>query len=299
MAGNPRMTVFFSLGKAEWTETHWLPQSNTLQDAVPLALTFAKQRSKLLGTNTKMSKIRLSFDGIFRDSLLVGQDNIPSNPQGLAVVAAGGAQVQKAEDLVSDIPNVCVIVRAEAGELRRKTIYLGGNPDALAGGNWPDTDINPGLAWWGKAFSEFSKSVINLGCGYIGRKVQPKITQVIKFQGDATPPLMYGALVGNGSLGGAPTVGTYMQLRGFSVKAGAQKINGRYQLAEVSVVGNDQLFMLRNSLNIDPSAVVKWGTIEIVESEFLAYSALLPQYIHTRKRGGRTGLPLGRRKIKK
>lgn len=291
--------MFFSLGRQAWTETHWHSQTNTLAAAVDDTTTLATTRVGLLGKQSVLTGIRLSFDGVYRDSLLIDPAAIPVPKGQLAISAPANPQAPAVDTLSSDTPNVDIVIRMEGGERRRRTCYLGGNPDAVVTGPFLPKGIDPSVAWWSKNLVKWQAIMTSGVWGFMARNIDPPVGVVKGFQGNAVPPTMMGIIVGNGTMGPVP-FNPQIQLRNFQVQPGAPKINGKYWVSgDPTAIDGNQLWMLLDSLNLVENNVVKAGTAEFVQWTWQKYTSADVEYAHTRKRGGRSGLPLGRVKRRK
>lgn len=289
-----RVTMLMSVGRFSWSESHWTNKYanlNTAEDEVERRLLPA--RSKLFGRQTSFIGYRVNTQGSLRDAQLIRPDVMPTSP----FLLTGAADA----DGSTDIEDVAVICRAFSGTNRAKNFYIRGCPDVAEGNAFGPKKLDGQNAAFVAAKDQYFAYLSAGGWGFWGRKLlvvpQPSIGIVT----DAAPPTKYGVKLAAQIAG--VVVGDKIQLRGFKVRKGAPKVNGIYQVSDpaASFAGNPATYFLNNSLGIDPTAITGQGTVEPVQYEFLQYTkdAISVSYVKRHATGGRTALPLGRRKSRK
>lgn len=124
MAAKPiRVTWFYSSVESEvpvgWSETLWY---RTPQDEYAAAITagieLAKKRLPSLGGGYKIAYMRVSKEGIYRDSQIEQLDMKSPNPSKLTA------------DNIGDFAYAVLLVRMQSGALHRRSMYISGLADS-------------------------------------------------------------------------------------------------------------------------------------------------------------------------
>lgn len=291
---NIRVTTFFSAGFYAWTESWWLQNYATLAGAQQAATSAANLRAAMLGYGAQIDSIRLTTDQKTRQVFVLPVGTYATT--GLGSTAAAGLGT-------SDEPYSSVLVRFNSTEGFPKDTYVSGFPDGVVtvGSGVPPV-VGVGPAWL-LAFNAWVDRLKQ--SAYCWRSVQRGIgfglsAPVQQFTVNALPPGEIGAIVlaGNANFLAGETV----QLSGFSriLGRGARQINGRWSISSVesSTTPVGTIYYLRGSAGVDLSQVTRFGSITQVEYTYRAVSSAAIRGATHRKRGVRSGRPLGRSKIR-
>jgi len=124
MANEVRVNFLFESVEAVrvvgWSETLWLQATYAnLLDGLPDAEALAQARANLLGPGYQLRFVRLSKEGVFRDSRL-SELNLP-----------GKTLSRAPENDRGDFASSAVLLRMEASDLYRRSMYLSGAPDFI------------------------------------------------------------------------------------------------------------------------------------------------------------------------
>jgi hypothetical protein len=165
-----KCTLFFesldAIRAVGWTETHWLiPPFINLKTALSgPADSLAKKRAACLGAGYRISYIRVSKEGVFRDSQV-------SNPN-YSSQAANKIQPPGEGDFAQSV----LYVRMEGNVFTRKTLFFSGVDDSLQVINSDITDpvFKRSFNAW-VAECKLNWGFLGLLRGPNGRPVAPKI----------------------------------------------------------------------------------------------------------------------------
>lgn len=289
-----RVTMIMGVGRFAWSESHWTNKFETVQAAIPeVTGRLMDRRARLFGKETAFIGVRINTQGTLRDSKLLRPDDAPRSP----FLDSAHAD----EDGDTDVEDVAIICRGYSGTNRARNFFLRGCPDVAEGNAFQPKKLDPQNANFLKELNFYFGYLTANSWGFWGRVVGLVPKPATAFIADAAPPTKYGVKLSAAIT--APAVGDKIQLRGFKVRPGANKINGQYQVADpaAAFAADPPVYYLQNSLGIDPSSVVKWGTAEPTTMGYLPYSdgGITVSYVKRRATGGRSVLPLGRRKIRK
>lgn len=297
-ASGCRVTFFFSDDVYGFSETHNYLAASQISAAINPAKALLKKRLKICGFGVTPVGVRLSMEGVFRDSQVLSADDLA----GLAP-ATGTYQDSNgvAQPNDSDQPKACVRVRAESGTLHRKSIFLAGVPDVIIREN-PRGPAVAQIPQWEKDFKLYVKELLN-GWGFVARSAENG--NLTRRQVTAVQTQVGTALIGlsTPSVGQAYTVGQKVQVRNFTRKNVAYaSINGTWQVDSVvadSPVAGFTTYYLRNSSLVAASTILNMGTIQLVDYSTWAYDDVQLQGQTTRKRGNRFLAGPGRRSVRK
>lgn len=137
-----KINLFFSLGKAGWSET-WYTRRANIDVALRDARGLAQARAALLASDVNFDSVRVSDEAIFGDS-----DVIP-NPTSTRFNGS----------TPSDEPYNAALCRIQATSVYRRQLYLRGVPVGVAKPNSPADNLRRGL--WLLAVQNFAKQVID------------------------------------------------------------------------------------------------------------------------------------------
>jgi hypothetical protein len=116
MAINAKVTFIFNDGRAGWSETWYLAAIADLATAARRAVTLAESRRELLARGVSLEYVRTSDEDVLGDSLV-------------AITRGDVAGGTVAGGLSPDTPYNAILVRAQAGALYRRQVWLRGVPD--------------------------------------------------------------------------------------------------------------------------------------------------------------------------
>lgn len=290
-----RVTFVFEVGRHGPTETHVL-NVGEVADAIEPAMTLAKARRKIMGAGTRFFAVRLSKEGVFRDSRVFSLEQIAMiNSVSLALTGSNAGITDNSTDQAA----ACLNVRLEASDLSRKTLFLAGVPDAVLRQN-PESPPDQIPAPWLGAFDAWANVLNTAAWGFTGRSITA---------GEGIVPRQ---VVGSATEVGtnnvqliittpAPqfTIAQQVQLRGFKMlnKAytPAQGIFAVGNVEQDAPIAGQTRLTLRSSSAIDVATIKDFGTVEKVDYQFRKYVRVQMQRQTTRKRGNRTLSGPGRR----
>jgi len=267
MADTTRVTLVFSASGFDWTETHWYMASGDILTAVPETNKLIDARAKLLGSNAAIIEARLSNDDVERDSHVIVPVNGPRYGPSI-----------KLADNECDLPWNSLLFRAEAGVLRRKSIYVAGYPDVLSQG-----DRTPAIKTPSQFKTDMEKWIALLTSakwGFRVRRLDPaepafKITNVLLDVANDH--------IGFESAQNTIAVGDIFQVTGTKVTALSEKVNHKYQCSKVAA----GVTYSRTPYAAIPD-VVKMGKIQKVSYTYAAYSDVILERLTERKRSTRS-----------
>jgi hypothetical protein len=293
-----RATFFFEDDQFGISETHDYQTGGALDTAVAPAIALLKKRMKLMGFGVTIVGVRLSKEGVFRDSLVLD----PTDWAGIAPPAfnySGPAGNAGTND--PDQAKACVLVRAESSSLHRKSIYLSGIPDIIIRED-PRGPALTQVPQWLSDFNAYANELIVQPWGFIGRSdpagalAQFPIAGIVTQAGTG----LIGIVVANALI-------TYPVLQFVAIHGSTRthpayaSLNGRWQIGSAEAgpgVGFTTYFLL-NSQNVAAPTVINRGTVQAVDFSFLKYTRAQIIGQTTRKRGNRFLAPPGRRTIRR
>jgi len=175
MAGEVRATLIFkdvtAVRHVGWTETFWLRSTGgdllaALVDAKGMALF----RAALLGPGYMIETVRVSKEGIFRDSR-IEQTNY-----------TGKLLPMAPENEVGDFASSAVLIRMEADDKNRRQMWLSGAPDSLQ-----SIDKNIADPAWMQKFNRWSGE-ITANWAYFGLTKNPATNKAPAKEVNPDPP---------------------------------------------------------------------------------------------------------------
>lgn len=285
MPNMPRATMFFSDGKYGWSESHYDPvDGDSLQVVLTKAIELATARSLLLGAGPTLDYIRVSYDSVWRDSLVapgIQPYGPPPNYYNKKFPPPDGN---------SDVAYSVFQAMGLSGTLFRKPIYLSGVPDVVI----TDPQSNPINPDWRKAFNAYRAILIaTWGFKVIDRDPTsnpPKTIQAISY---ANPPGLTTLNVpGHGLL-----TGDKVRVYGVKQAPNTNKLNGVWFVTVPVVGGNPDVnnIQLNGYGTLDP----KWLGGGQIQKQIYAVKPYTDVFIKRethRKRGRPFDSPRGRLK---
>lgn len=305
-----KTTFFFDFAKSGWSETHYYMAGNVINvKAQQDAYAFAQKRAAILGgpvivngTNVGqplLNWIRMSLDGVFRDSELVTNDQTDIS----ALALTGGPWTSTNSGGV--YRNLSLRCRGQTTDLTKRAIlYLGGLPDAVFTG---DTSYSFSLPLgFQTAWTQFQNAITNGQWGFRAANNSPPV-QVGSVTVEAVAPSrlqlnMTGGFttIGPPPVPVTPVVGSAIQLRNFTaINRAFKPLNGIFYIAAYSAnggAGGLPLITLAGTENRDPTLIFKIGTAELVGKAPVPYTDFFALGPSSRKRGLGLGSPVGRRR---
>jgi hypothetical protein len=293
-----RVTMFMADDVFGISETHDYNTSGDLTTVVQPAINLLKARMKLMGFGVSIVGVRLSKEGVYRDSLVLDPSQWAGIPPGQFNYSGPSGNAGTNDP---DQAKACVLVRAESGTLHRKSIFLAGIPDIII----REDPRGPALVQvpqWLTDFNTYAQLLITGPWGFIGRS-------------DPTGTLAQFPISGVLTQAGTNLVGivvstaliTYNQLDFIVIHNSTRtnkayaSLNGRWQIGEVDAgpgAGFNTYYLLNSQLVPVPT-IINRGTVQKLDYSFLKYSNLQVIGQTTRKRGNRFLAPPGRRTIRK
>lgn len=300
-------TMFFRHDLYGWSESHVWADDGTasLSEVLAEAISaggLCDKRSSLLGEGAEFLAVRVSKDGVWRDSLIEEAINNPtlSNRTDNSVVSAGFA---------ADAPYSVTSVRVEMGEQYRGIIYLSGMPAALQ----PDPPLARYPAPWGTAWQGYinylsnqSRSSTKWGTFVTGKPTVgfpaasvtpvPAVADFTYNAGGSSLVLKLGAALIN------PLVGSRIRLLGVKALTGidgkptadGRKWNGRFIVTAVTSPTNITI-KCKDTISTALPALDWSGATVFLPSRFaLPYTNVFWDGQTHRKRGQVFGGPHGR-----
>jgi hypothetical protein len=290
-----KITMFIKTPTKVITESHWFNDYTQSDDQVLYNwitafatgtgsnASLCTWRGFLLPQNTAIYEVRCSRETIRGDSA------VSTFPTGTANSLGG----------FESTGNVCMDIRLESGTLSRKTLYLGALPGAIVSN---DGYVPSGVAGWSTALTNYLTGLAG------GIEVETRVNSIWGYLGQDTtqlPWLISGIVCASTSGGTTITVTTFPN-HGYSpgdvvlisgVKNTSQifPFNQRWKIVSVPTANSFTLPLLSN-VTQPGASFGPYGEVRRLRHVFLPYNNAILGQIRTRKRGGRTGLPLGRSK---
>lgn len=298
MPHNPRATFFFSDGAYSWTETYYmlgayddlsLPEANAkkLADLRTMMLPSYSGDFMAAGGGPSLDELRVSFDDVWRDS------RIRVDTRRGAPGAKYNKELEEESLERPEVPYSTVLVRLEAGDKYRRPLYMSAVPQRIirdpAG---PQTRADPA---WHKAWVNFEKELVKAD-GVWGFKVALKngdgvvekpIQNVVYAGNTATVQCQGHGLPATDVDGNPPTC----IIRGVVNSPRQKGCNGR----RLYTIVNGNTFTVQfDPVGNDPVTYVKGGLVRLLKYEVRKITAIDAVGQTHRKRGVRSGRPLGR-----
>lgn len=279
-----RVLFWMRGGTKSFTETHWLASPSTsLVDALTAANKLAKYRGPLLNSQTTIRRLRASHENVYKDSQNLDYDKITQGNQIPGTDAANTG-------------NDCLRLLATSDDFNRKSIYLGGIPDAvIKAESWDKS----GIAGYDTAMEAYIDALVRpaktgLQWGFLGLNRDPLVCPRVEI---LTVVFTGGSPVFTVTCKDAHRANTNDIVR-ISLVPGADvnhPVNQLWMITKVS----DTVFTCEMEFSAPAAATLKGGHAMRQSKKFLQYTAIDVAEATTRQRGARTFLPLGRRKIKR
>jgi hypothetical protein len=170
-----RATFFLEDGAYAWTETHYVIGSPpNLTEPLKIARTLADARTMLLptysgdmgpGGGPQMTELRVSFDDVWRDSLI--DPNVKRGSPG----AKYNKELEEDPNPRPEVPYSTALIRLQAGSLYRRSMYMSGVPQKIIID--PNGPFAGNDAAWLSAFNKYKKLLAGDGTNW-GFKVALK-----------------------------------------------------------------------------------------------------------------------------
>jgi hypothetical protein len=300
-----KTTLVMSQGYFTWTESHYQRNTSSLfgngsgvnSPASQQAIQLANARSQLLGKGAAIVRVRNSDTTIPRSAF-----DLPDNSY-TAIGPFVGVVGQ--DTLWAEFADTSLLMRAYSPAFAySKNFYLAGLPDGLFDTEPPNPD---GLEWLGPFITPFN-AYVNLLLGTWNFRTQggvfapAQVTQVVT---SAQFPNTVGVVTAAQIAGQpAPVAGVVqpfeVNLTGFRRNnTRVPGLSGRYQVVGVVLPAGavtTYTYFLGETGNVVPSNLTKMGAIETISYSYQPYGSIAATRAGRRKRGVRTGRPLGRSK---
>lgn len=303
-----KFTMKFADGYQAITEAHHLSASGN-SDLATVWTTLGKPlmtaRAALMGAGVSAISARVSVVGSPRVYF-----NAPANeisgmvvgPQKLTVTltpqeSAGGiTNTEVTGD--ADVPNVSVLLNVyDVSYGLHARYYLAGLPAVFVAEN-PASPPQIRVVSWQTAFDNYVSALLTNKWGWMTKIPVSEAgwgSTAVQFIGnDPTTGNFY---IQCPALSQTPGIGQTIQLQGFQMTNRSYlNPNGTWQIANTAVAAGITTYTLRNSTNINSSFVFITGTARPIGYQFTQYSKCLLGAIASRRRGGSSLAPRGKRK---
>lgn len=297
------VTMLFEESGLSFSEAHVWTVNADLNLVKDPAKELVQARANCCGAGVSLVGVRLSKVQDFRDSIVFSATEI----QGIVfptgkLYTSGADKITAGYSNDADQAKACVLLRAEAGTTKRKSIYMAGVPDVILGTdpNGPKTTL---FTAWTAFLNAYINVLVTKSWGFVARADQ---------QGALAKQDVQDLVVqaGTNRIGlvcdsGGPTyaVGKLVQTRLFQSSNSAYKsLNGIWQVSAVALgspAAGKNTYYLLGSNQVPFSSIVRNGFVQGVDYAATRYTAVQPQGQTTRKRGNRQLAGPGRRKTKK
>jgi len=291
-----RLTMLMKTPTKVLSEEHWYPGTTSINATDPLANAAANAlavaRIATLPTDCKMLEWTLSQENVYRDSY--------GNTQILPTSNSVGAPENLGNDVIS--------IFMQSTPAYRRTMYYGCVPDNVINNDLfvPGTNAAWQTAWQnymllltGQAtpLSVVSTTPLQATWGFLPNSTDPSISVRVTIQN-----IVY--------IAGSDTITVITNANSLAYKgavvriSNVQNVSAAYpmnQLWQVLSVGGGGTILTLNNFApqaLQPVAPLTGGYLQVKVRIWSPYSAYIPITIGTRRRGSRTGQPLGRRKRK-
>lgn len=291
--GNPtRLIIYMRTPYKRFTETHWLSATTSppLLSVPADVNTLAIKRAACLGNDSFLDYIRMSQDNVFMDSLVTDQ-NAP-------IAGLAGAT----QSYPADPGGISLRVRLEATSQHRRALYMAGIPDqavrrgAYQVGELPmfDTNLEDYLGFLtGQPGSSYSAHPF----GYVAITKDAGVAPRVKILSVST---VVAAPLGNVTVA---TTAPHLLAPGDTVRIsrwpGANAALPINTLFIVRIVSSPIEFTI--TIGVPTTTVTiqaGGGWAQKMLLKLVPYSGYLKRYVDSKRRGNRSGQPLGRFKKK-
>jgi hypothetical protein len=296
-----RATFFYNAPPYGFSETHVCTTASSITAAINNAYQLAKLRMLLCGPPCTFAYARLSMEGVFRDSQVFTPAEWVVPPPPPVSMAGGGVPTEPND---ADQGKACILLRLNAGDSRRSSLYLAGIPDPIIGTD-PQGPRAQQYAAWLTLFNNWMNYLLNNNWGAIYRTLPAGAFQQVPVVGVVTQALTnwIGVVVPTNVL--TFTVGQSVQLTGFRMSNRAYfPLNGKWTISSVtanSPVAGQNTYYLYNSQTVSADTVTNILNARIQLIDYSPYNYTTVQILNqtTRKRGNRSLVGPGRRKVQK
>ena len=295
-----KVTMLFKDDLFGISESHLLPISTSVGlNELTWATALVKARMLLMGANVTFQGARLSVEGVYRDSQVLTQQDIP-NPPTFPLNTSGP---NGPESGLPDQAKSCVEVRKEATSAHHTTLYLAGIPDGLI----TEFPAGPNVVNYPQWLTNFNAwRAILLGSnpkwGMPVRNYTGSYAPVpIQGYNNAGPGGQLGFYVNGSPAGYVQSVA--VQIRQTTRQNVAYPTpNGKWFIGSVApntpVVGQTTYY-LTGSNNVIATTIINNGNALLLDYLPAQYDTIKFVGQTTRKRGNRSLVPVGRRRIRK
>lgn len=285
-ASGVRCTFIYRLLDAAVTDTFTYNQPVSLSEVVDPASALMKKRLAMSGYGLVPKAIRLSKEGVFRDSKVVPATALAKDAPGLRNFTSSGGITT---DNAADQPNSALLSRIDSGDFHRRQYYIAGLPDCVIS-TYPVGGPVENQPQWAPFWRAFRLELINKPWAFVvQRGPNDGIVQVPVL---AVSQQLATGLLGVSTAGPATfAIGARVQLRNFRRQNVAQTTaNGKWRVAQVvtdSPAAGQVTYFLLASAGVLASTITAPGTIEAVDFTTLSITEVTLEDPTTRKRGNR------------
>ncbi|HKV98066.1 MAG TPA: hypothetical protein VJR90_11350 [Gammaproteobacteria bacterium] len=282
-----KLTMYFSLYRSAWSEAYLNQQSFSPNFVPTQASQLMAARAAMLGHNAALFAARISAFPANRQVTDVDQFTF-------AVTGNWTGNEQFGEQK-SNIANVALMIRMQTN-VGQKLIYAAGCPDGvISGDNLPPSNIEAGnVQGFTGAVLTFINTLVTGGWGCRSWKATVPVQALGLQSGTQVPPLIGVQLAAQQPW----TVGQKVLLGGWRrVNPRSPGLTGVYTVVQVPPAGQAGppfVYYLFGTQNVSPTNFKSVGTIGLLQYEVAPFLSGQMDRGVTRKRGGRSLLPLGR-----
>ena len=289
-----KVTMIFQNGQYGFSESHIYLGNASLDATFPDANTMLKARYKMMGALVQAVAVRISKEGVFRDSKIFDAEDLAIPQKGLNEDKLAGGGEQKN---TPDQSKACGLLRMEAGNTNRRSLYLAGIPDALIEGAPPVFNIY-NIPGWDKIYKAWKNLMIGGKWGFVIR--DQSVFNTTKLPIVAFSQQNVTGLLGVTVAGTVSVVAPYNRLviKGCRVSNRAYRNpNGSWQIAQTEAGPNagQTTYWLLNSRGVLASTVTANGFLGALDFTAVPYTDVIVRVPTTRKRGNRSLVGPGRR----
>lgn len=278
-----------------FSEVHYyLGSVTTTKDAALNAavVSLMNARTQLMGSNVRATLYRLSLPGVPRKSNTVY--GVPS-----ANAPSPIAQAPSLSQGTSDIPNTVVMATMQSVNNQSRHIYMAGLPDALIQTGNP---VGPnfgaaGLVGYQALWLSWQAIVLNGQWGFYALNLLPdgQPGQISYWQQSTAAPFNLQFILPNAATY-RPAVGAVVHIRKVLMAVtGVPRPIGKWRIKSITAVdANNSAYELDQSSGYQAVLVQQPGTVESVQSSYVAYATITNLLQTTRRRGIGPVRPRGR-----
>lgn len=297
-ASGIRCTFFIQDDLYGISETH-IHSATEINDAINDATALMKARMNLCGVPAVAVGVRLSKEGVFRDSKIIpGGEFVDVNPKEFNYTGPAGLEGPNN----SDQPKSCILLRVDSGSIKRKSLYLAGIPDFAIREN-PRGPVITLVPQYLSAFNKWKNLLVSKAWGFTARADAAGALAPRAVTGFGTDVASGNLKIVTHSASTPYIAGQKVQTRLFSRShPGYLSANGIWQIESAATdtpASGDQTYVLRGTSGIAPSTIVNPGQVQLIDYSYFKVADITIVGQTTRKRGNRFLVGVGRKTSRK